>query len=89
MNNHLSAPPPRLLYAISEISEATNLGQTTVKGLIYTGELDSIKVGRRRLVPVESIDKFIAARDELVPATLIRFEIGMGTRLLKVKVMKR
>jgi excisionase family DNA binding protein len=52
------------LYGLPEVCEATGLGRTTVKQLIYEGELDSIKVGRRRLIPVESIDKFIMARLE-------------------------
>ena len=50
------------LYGLPEVCEATGLGRTSVKKLIYDGDLDSIKVGRRRLVPVEAIDKFIAAR---------------------------
>jgi excisionase family DNA binding protein len=53
---------PVVLYGLPEVCEATGLGRTTVKQLIYDGELDSIKVGRRRLVPVASIDKFITAR---------------------------
>ena len=55
---------PARLYGLTEVCQATGLGKTTVKNLIYLGELDSIKVGRRRLIPVESIDKFICARLE-------------------------
>ena len=55
--------PPRL-YGLNQVCDATGLGKTTVKNLIYEGELDSIRVGRRRLVPVESIDKFIRTRLE-------------------------
>ena len=50
------------LYGVPDVCQVTGLGRTTVKNLIYDGELDSIKVGRRLLVPVESIDNFIAAR---------------------------
>jgi excisionase family DNA binding protein len=52
------------LYGLSEACLITGLGKTTIKSLVYSGELESIKVGRRRLIPVESIDKFIAARLE-------------------------
>jgi excisionase family DNA binding protein len=55
---------PARLYRLDQVCEALSLGRTTVKQLMYDGHLDSIKVGRLRLVPVDSIDRFIAARLE-------------------------
>jgi excisionase family DNA binding protein len=52
---------PRLLD-VPGVCEATNLGPTTIAGLIASGELRSIKVGRRRLIPHEALEQFIADR---------------------------
>ena len=60
----MNTPVPVRLYGLPEVCQAIGLGRTTVKQLIYDGDLDSIRVGRRRLVPVESIDQFITARLE-------------------------
>lgn len=42
--------------------ECLGLGQTKVWQLIKSGELQSIRVGRRRLVTLASINEFVAAR---------------------------
>lgn len=48
------------LYPIPAVMEETGLGRTTVFGLISSGELRSVKVGRRRLVPAAALDEYIA-----------------------------
>ena len=52
----------RRLYGYSELCQLTGLGLTTVKKLIADGKLASITVGRRRLVPAEALEAFIAER---------------------------
>lgn len=54
-------PPPRLLYSVPEVAHALG-GITTrhVGTLIRAGDLRSVKIGRRRLVPVEAIREYIA-----------------------------
>lgn len=40
----------RLAYSVTEVANITGLGRTTVYKLIGEGKLQSIKIGRRRLV---------------------------------------
>lgn len=41
--------------SISEAARALGLGRTSIYALINEGRLETIKIGRRRLVKVESI----------------------------------
>ena len=50
------------LLSIKDTEEALNLGHTKVCELIADGDIKSIKVGRRRLIPPTAIDEFIAQR---------------------------
>ncbi|WP_051365085.1 helix-turn-helix domain-containing protein [Rhodococcus sp. JG-3] len=47
------------LNGIDTVLERTNLGKTAIYGYISTGELRSVKVGRRRLFSDDAIDDFI------------------------------
>ena len=51
------------LLSIKDTEETLNLGHTKVCELIADGDIASIKVGRRRLVTPEAIDRFIASRE--------------------------
>ncbi len=51
---------PRLLYDVREASRLLSCGRTTVYELIKSGELGSVLVGRRRLVPATAIADFTA-----------------------------
>ena len=48
-----------LLVSIAETAKALSLGRTSVYELINAGALDTRKMGRRRLVTVESIKRLI------------------------------
>ena len=50
------------LLSIKDTEEALNLGHTKVCELIADGDIKSIKVGRRRLIPPTAIEEFIAQR---------------------------
>ena len=50
------------LLSLADTCQATGLGITVVKRLVADGEIDSIKVGRRRLVLAQGIERFIAQR---------------------------
>jgi excisionase family DNA binding protein len=52
----------RLLASINETSEALRVGRTSVYSMLSDGRLEAIKVGRRRLVKVESIRRLIEAQ---------------------------
>ncbi|WP_073378304.1 helix-turn-helix domain-containing protein [Nocardiopsis flavescens] len=44
---------------MQEAAHALSLGTTTVKKLIATGQLPSVRVGRRRLVPRSALETYI------------------------------
>jgi integrase len=50
---------PRVLLSVEEAAATMNVGRTTVYALIKTGELESVKVGRRRLVPADAVAQCI------------------------------
>lgn len=47
------------LLSVKDIEAALNLGHTKVCELIADGDIESIKIGRRRLIRPEAIDRFI------------------------------
>jgi excisionase family DNA binding protein len=51
---------PKLLLAMPEVCQATGLRPRKVQELVSTGELESVKIGRRRLIPVDALEDFIA-----------------------------
>jgi excisionase family DNA binding protein len=51
-----------LALSVEEAAEALGLGRTKVFELVSGGQLRSIKVGRRRLVPVSALEQFITQR---------------------------
>jgi excisionase family DNA binding protein len=54
-----SASKQRLTYSVDESAELLGIGSTLAKELIRTGELRSIKIGRRRLVAHADLTEFV------------------------------
>ena len=52
-----------LFVSITETAKALSLGRTSVYQLIRTGELETRKMGRRRLVTVTSIKRLAGEQD--------------------------
>ncbi len=50
----------KALLSITNFMTATNLGRTKVYQLIASGELETVKVGGRRLIPAEAMSDWIA-----------------------------
>jgi excisionase family DNA binding protein len=50
------------LLSIAETGKALNQSRTSTYKLIHDGRLETIKLGRRHLVTVESIQRLLAAR---------------------------
>jgi excisionase family DNA binding protein len=50
-----------VLYRVDEAAEALRLGRTAVYELIRCGALRTVKVGTRRLVPVEAVREYVAS----------------------------
>ncbi len=48
----------RVLLTAEEVAEALHIGRCTVYDLIRSGQLESIKIGRLRRIPVESVHAF-------------------------------
>lgn len=49
----------RLAVRVEEAAEMLGLGRSTVFQLLKNGGLVSIKVGKRRLIPIQEINSFI------------------------------
>ena len=48
-----------MLYSISETADALRLGRTSIYNFIKQGRLETVKLGRRTLVKVASIEALI------------------------------
>ena len=49
-----------LLLTIDQVAELLNLGRTKTYEIVMSKSLESIKVGRRRLVPRDSVDDYVS-----------------------------
>jgi len=54
---------PRFSLSIDETAESIGTSRQTVYDLINAGELDSFKIGRRRLISTEAIQRWIRAKE--------------------------
>jgi excisionase family DNA binding protein len=52
-------PPRKAAFTMKEAGEALRVGQTKIYALIKTGELRTRKLGRRRLVLADDLNKFL------------------------------
>jgi len=56
---HVARTMPRLL-AIKQALYELGISRTAIYELIKSGKLKTVKIGRRRLVPVEAIEELVA-----------------------------
>ena len=49
-----------MLYDVEEVAEALQLSRSALYELIRSGQLRSVKSGRRRLVPVAALSEYVA-----------------------------
>jgi excisionase family DNA binding protein len=52
-------PGPRLAYSVEEACRMTTLSRATLGKLVRDGKLKTRKVGRRKLIVAESLEKLI------------------------------
>jgi excisionase family DNA binding protein len=65
-----TAPDTAVMVSIPETAKRLGLGLTTTKNLVTTGQIRSVNVDRRRLVPVDAIQEYV--RDLEVQAARLR-----------------
>jgi excisionase family DNA binding protein len=56
--------PNKLLLSVPEACEMLGLSRSSIYALMRMGSLESISIGRRRLIPVAAVDALIAAVSE-------------------------
>lgn len=56
----LPLPADRGLAEIAEVASFLRIAPRTARRLVDRGEILSVKVGGRRLVPVAAVDKYLA-----------------------------
>lgn len=49
----------KLLYDVEEAVEVTSIGRSRLYELMASGALESVKCGRRRLIPAEALERFV------------------------------
>lgn len=47
------------LLTVQEVADMLRVGKRTVERFIALGEIGSVKVGRRRLVPAPELDRYV------------------------------
>lgn len=52
----------RMTLAVREAAEELSVSRATVYGLIRSGELPSLKIGSRRLIPRTELSRWLAAQ---------------------------
>ena len=51
---------PADLLSVEEAARRLRIGRTTMYGLISAGEIETVTIGRRRLVPPECVTAYVA-----------------------------
>jgi excisionase family DNA binding protein len=59
---------PRYAYSLDETARAINLSRSSLYELIDSGELKTVKLGRRRLVPRAELERILSPALELEAA---------------------
>lgn len=54
-----ASPVQAILTSINDAARALNLGRTSIYALIREGRLETVKMGRRTLVKVDSIHRLV------------------------------
>lgn len=49
----------KLLYSIKDAAEKLSISQRVMEQLIHDGHVETIKIGRRRLVPSEALTEYV------------------------------
>jgi excisionase family DNA binding protein len=55
---------PKMLVSVEEAMSALSLGRSKLLELTYSGEIPSVKVGRRRLFSVDELQQWVTKRSK-------------------------
>ena len=58
----------RALLSVDEFANKVGLGRSKVYELISSKEIETLKIGKRRLIPVQAMDEWIAGLRERAAA---------------------
>jgi excisionase family DNA binding protein len=61
--SRLQSDVPALLYRVDEAAAALRLSRSVLYELIRSGQLRTVKAGRRRLVPVAALTEYVDSLD--------------------------
>ncbi|MBY6412892.1 excisionase family DNA-binding protein [Rhodococcus sp. BP-252] len=61
----------RRLYSVPEAMERTGLGRSNLFNKLASGEIRSVKAGKRRLIPDTAIDEYIEGLEEAARTTSV------------------
>lgn len=53
--------PPRLAYTVPEVAKALGMSRSTAYELVAKGEIPSLRIGTRLVVPVKALDELLSA----------------------------
>ncbi len=48
------------MYGVEEAVEVTSLGRSMLYELMASGAIESVKIGKRRLIPRDALEAFLA-----------------------------
>ncbi len=54
----------KLLLSITEAAGRLGIGRSHLYELVLAGQVESVKLGRRRLIPTEALERFVKERLE-------------------------
>lgn len=78
----------RLTYSVSEAAEAIGISRSKLYTLLARGELRSVRVGRRTLIPVQAVHEFLCVEATL-PALVTPGPPGVRTYMVTVTPVER
>lgn len=66
----------RKAYSVEEVAEMLGVGRTHAYAMVKSGELPSVRLGRRLLVPAAALDKLLASCETPCPSCQPRRAMG-------------
>lgn len=55
----LNERPPRIALSIEEAAESIGVSKSVIENLVATGQLRTKVIGRRRVIPVAALKRFV------------------------------